>query len=264
MPELSHSPGEVISYIEMCQAWSTSLQRGMNFHLRPDCSVILMSRRSNAPYRDHVEENGRVLIYEGHDVPRTSRGPDPKLVDQPRVTPGGRLTQNGLFAEAAEKSKNGMSTPEIVAVYEKIHTGIWAFNGSFFLTDAWIESDSTRKVFKFRLELSEELGNIQSSTEGELIHNRVIPSAVKLEVWTRDKGRCVICGSDKNIHFDHDLPYSKGGSSLVAQNIRLLCAKHNLSKGAKMPPIQPAGVSLLLGTVSCSSLNSTPFMNSVE
>ena len=70
MPALSHTSGEVISYIEMCQAWSASLQKGMNYHLRPNCSVILMSRRSNAPYRDRIEENGRVLIYEGHDVSR--------------------------------------------------------------------------------------------------------------------------------------------------------------------------------------------------
>jgi hypothetical protein len=27
-----------------------------------------MSRRSNAPYRDKIEEDGRVLIYEGHDM----------------------------------------------------------------------------------------------------------------------------------------------------------------------------------------------------
>lgn len=65
MPALSHSAGEIISYLEMCQAWSASLQKGMNFHLRPACSVILMSRRSNAPYKDQIEKEGRVLIYEG-------------------------------------------------------------------------------------------------------------------------------------------------------------------------------------------------------
>lgn len=234
MPELSHSAGEVISYIEMCQAWSASLQRGMNFHLRPDCSVILMSRRFNAPYRDKIEESGRVLIYEGHDVPRSSQTPDPKLVDQPRATPGGKLAQNGVFAEAAEKAKKGLADPELVAVYEKIHAGIRAFNGFFLLTDAWPESDGKRKVFKFRLELSVDKDRNWSTPESQLLHNRVIPSAVKLEVWQRDKGRCVLCGSDKNLHFDHELPFSKGGSSLLADNIRLLCAKHNLSKGAKI------------------------------
>ncbi len=37
-----------------------------------------------------------------------------------------------------------------------------------------------------------------------------------LEVWKRDKGRCVMCGSDNNLHYDHDLPFSKGGSSILA------------------------------------------------
>lgn len=234
MPSLTHHPGDVISYIEMCQAWSASFQRGMNYRLRPDCSVILMSRRSNAPYRDKIEENGRVLIYEGHDFPRSQRAPNPKKLDQPRETPGGRLTQNGMFAEAAKQAKDGLTPPELVAVYEKIHAGIWAFNGFFLLTDAWTESDGQRNVYKFRLELSQNADEVRSSPEDDLLHNRLIPSAVKLEVWQRDKGRCVLCGSPENLHFDHDLPYSKGGSSLLAANIRLLCAKHNLSKGAKI------------------------------
>lgn len=224
MPTLSHSAGEVISYLEMCQAWSASLQKGMNYHLRPDCSVILMSRRSNAPYRDRIEDNGRVLVYEGHDVSRATKSPNPKLLDQPRSTPTGRPTQNGLFEGAAIRAKKGECSPEVVAVYEKIHAGIWAFNGFFLLTDAW----------KFRLELIESEDNSKPQADAGLIHNRVIPSAVKLEVWQRDKGQCVLCGSQENLHFDHDLPYSKGGSSLTAANIRLLCAKHNLSKGAKI------------------------------
>jgi hypothetical protein len=218
----------------MCQAWTASLQKGMNFRLRPDCSLILMSRRPNAPYRDLVEENGRVLIYEGHDVSKTAENPNPKNLDQPRSTVGGKLTQNGLFEHAAIQVKKGDSTPELVAVYEKIHAGIWAFNGIFLLTDAWTASDGRRLVFKFRLELIESEHSSVSKSASELIHNRVIPSAVKLEVWQRDKGQCVLCGSKSNLHFDHDLPFSKGGTSLTAANIRLLCAQHNLSKGSKI------------------------------
>ena len=234
MPQLSHVSGEVISYLQMCQAWSTSFQRGMNFRLRPDSSVILMSRRANAPYKDRIEEDGRALIYEGHDVLRTSFTPNPKLVDQPRETPGGKLTQNGMFEKAALNAKAGKTSPELVAVYEKIHAGIWAFNGFFKLTDAWMESDGQRRVFKFRLELFEDATELRSQEQGDSHRSRVIPSSVKLEVWARDKGQCVLCGSRENLHYDHDLPYSKGGSSLVAANIRLLCAKHNLSKGSKI------------------------------
>jgi hypothetical protein len=113
-----------------------------------------MSRRSNAPYRDRIEGECRVLIYEGHDVARTLVTPDPKSVDQSRRTPSGKLTQNGLFERAALTAKSEGAIPEIVAVHEKIHAGIWGFNGMFLLTDAWQEAQLNRKVFKFRLELT--------------------------------------------------------------------------------------------------------------
>lgn len=192
-----------------------------------------MSRRHGAPHRDRIEETGRVLIYEGHDVSRSQSRPEPKSLDQPAATPSGRLTQNGLFEQAAVDAKEGKRPPEIVAVYEKIHAGIWAFNGFFRLTDCWREKDGTRSVFKFRLELAEDL-DIEAAPPETLPHPRMIPSAVKLEVWQRDKGQCVLCGEKDNLHFDHELPYSKGGTSLTAKNIRLLCARHNLSKGDKI------------------------------
>jgi len=221
--------GEVISYIDMCRAEGVSLQRGMNFRLRVGASVILMSLRRGAPYADRIEEDGRVLIYEGHDVPRTSDEPDPKRVDQPAHNPGGGLTQNGLFHEAAQRQKSGQSNPELVRVYEKIRSGIWVFNGVFSLVDAWQEASAGRKVFKFRLELLDEPWEPGSAFR-DLEHSRLIPTTVKLEVWKRDKGRCVMCGRTENLHFDHIIPYSKGGSSITPGNIQILCAKHNLAK----------------------------------
>jgi hypothetical protein len=56
-----------------------------------------------------------------------------------------------------------------------------------------------------------------------------IPNNIKLFVWQRDGGRCVVCGSNKNLEFDHDIPVSKGGSN-TARNIRLLCEVCNRSK----------------------------------
>src|SRR5690349_16070271 len=122
-------PGEVISYIEMCSATGVNLQRGMNFRLRDEESTILMSVRPGAPYADRVEDEGRVLIYEGHDVTKSVNGPHTKQVDQPERNPGGSLTQNGFFAEAARKFKEGLAPPERVRVYEKIRSGIWVYNG---------------------------------------------------------------------------------------------------------------------------------------
>ncbi|MGA3293850.1 MAG: HNH endonuclease [Candidatus Acidiferrales bacterium] len=223
-------PGDVISYIEMCQAEGASLQRGMNFRLKGNMSVVLMSLRRGAPYADRIEENGKILIYEGHDAPRSKGGADPKQVDQPGHLPTGGATQNGLFFDAAKAAARGQAPPELIKVYEKIRDGVWAFDGVFELLDAWQEESNRRKVFKFKLRLVEDQPDTTAAHEGDLPHNRLIPTSVKIAVWKRDGGKCVLCGSSKNLHFDHIIPYSQGGSSLVAENIQLLCAKHNLQK----------------------------------
>ncbi len=96
---------EIISYLDMCQREGANLQRGMNFRMRGDHSVILMSVRPSAPYADRFEDNGETLIYEGHDVPQTSENQEPKRIDQPERTPNGSLTENGKFHKAAQVYK---------------------------------------------------------------------------------------------------------------------------------------------------------------
>ena len=226
--------GDVISYMEMCSEEGVNLQRGMNFRLRGKDSVILMSVRPGAPYNDRVENKGAILIYEGHDVPNKTGGPDPKKVDQPMKNPLGSFTQNGLFYQAAKKFKEGKCPAEKVKVYEKIKSGIWVYNGVFKLRDVYLKSDNFRKVFKFKLELEEKFDESLERSEIDLEHNRMIPSSVKLEVWKRDKGKCIQCGKTDNLHFDHVIPFSKGGSSLKAGNIQILCARHNFEKRDKI------------------------------
>ncbi len=63
--------------------------------------------------------------------------------------------------------------------------------------------------------------------------SRKISQKVKNEVWRRDSGRCVGCGSRVNLEYDHIIPFSKGGSN-TARNIELLCEKCNRSKHDKI------------------------------
>jgi len=56
-----------------------------------------------------------------------------------------------------------------------------------------------------------------------------IPEDVKLLVWARDGGACVRCGSQKDLHFDHIIPVSKGGGTSEA-NVQILCRTCNLRK----------------------------------
>jgi len=228
---------DIISYAELVAAEQANVQKGMNFQIKPEYSIFLMSVRKNAPYADKWDKRTRTLIYEGHDVPRNI-SQTPKQVDQPLTTPNGSLTENGKFFTAAKSFKMRLvKEPHKIKVYEKMRTGIWCYKGFFHLVDAKIVKEGNRKVFKFYLSPVEY---ITKRKQVALPHSRLIPTTVKLEVWARDKGQCVLCGSKENLHFDHDLPYSKGGTSLTTENVRILCMRHNLRKSDNIlsfPPI---------------------------
>lgn len=119
-------------------------------------------------------------------------GPDPKSVDQPEFQPNGRLTQNGLFMAAVRRFRTGKAEAEIVRVFEKIRPGIWVYNGLFRLVDAWQEASGCRQVFKFKLQIVDQPREFSKHLKPETDHDRVIPSAVKLEVWKRDRGGCAV------------------------------------------------------------------------
>lgn len=228
---------DILSYREMCDAENVqTLQRGMNFRLNSSYSVILMSQRSNAPYKDKIYPDGISIEYEGHDVSKKSYDQNPKAEDQPEKLPSGKLTQNGLFVKSIKNFKEGKSRPEQVKVYEKILPGVWSLKGFFDLVEYRFIQDANRNVFRFLLRLSGKQFGAENKTNIILSHSRLIPSEVKKEVWKRDKGMCVFngCGAITNLHFDHELPFSKGGTSLTAKNVRLLCMKHNLQKSAKI------------------------------
>ena len=75
--------GDIISYLDRCRNERVNLQRGMNYRLNPSYSVTLMSIRIGAPYADRIEDAGKTLIYEGHDIAKTPDVPNPKSIDQP-------------------------------------------------------------------------------------------------------------------------------------------------------------------------------------
>ena len=60
--------------------------------------------------------------------------------------------------------------------------------------------------------------------------SRSIAPDVKAQVWHRDGGRCVECGSAHYLEFDHIIPLSRGGATSAA-NLQILCRGCNRDKG---------------------------------
>jgi hypothetical protein len=78
-----------------------------------------------------------------------------------------------------------------------------------------------------------ELGTAATGVMGTRRRREAISAAVRREVWNRDNGRCVDCGSRDRLEYDHIIPISKGGSNTV-RNLELRCESCNRKKGASI------------------------------
>lgn len=92
----------------------------------------------------------------------------------------------------------------------------------------WYKENKLPDDIKLRKEIEELDREIKELDKND---NRVrnVSQDVKDKVWNRDKGICVQCGSNKNLEFDHIIPFSKGGSNTY-RNIQLLCQTCNREK----------------------------------
>ncbi|MCP6718549.1 MAG: HNH endonuclease [Patescibacteria group bacterium] len=228
---------DIFPYNEIVSREGFNIQKGMNYRPKGKrYSILLMSVRSGAPYNDGFDKEGKLLIYEGEDLTKREKA-SPKNYDQPFFTKTGKLTNNGLFLKAVEDFKFGRKKkPELVKVYEKISNNVWSDKGYFQLIDMQFKKSEVekRQVFKFILKPEDLKEDFSEEDIKEFEFSRRIPTEIKQIVWERDNGKCVKCNATENLHFDHVIPYSKGGSSLNLKNIQILCGKHNLTKSNKI------------------------------
>jgi HNH endonuclease len=97
--------------------------------------------------------------------------------------------------------------------------------------------------------------------------SRSIPRNVQFRVLKRENQICRECGrsvQDKDVEFDHVIPYSKGGSS-DESNVRLLCKTCNRKRGASFEAkflvdsirdhlIEPSGIEVSRVAVASRSI----------
>lgn len=209
---------DIITYQDLKQRYG-NIQRGMNYGKGAKPTIILMSARKDAPYID--KEVDDQIVYEGEDV---YGNPEKKNIDQEFSR------QNRSLVETAMKFIQGKRKAEPIIVFEKLEANKWIDRGEFKLVGVQRTFDGKRYVYRFNLSSGAEETEI---LKPESYRSRGIPSDVQKEVWKRDGGRCVKCGSSKDLHFDHIIPFSKGGSNTV-ENIQILCARCNIRKSDRI------------------------------
>ncbi len=76
-----------------------------------------------------------------------------------------------------------------------------------------IEKERKKRLHKEALQELIESGDIFNSYTDKNGKREIIPQDVMDKVWNRDGGRCVNCGIQENLEFDHIIPISKGGAT---------------------------------------------------
>lgn len=92
-----------------------------------------------------------------------------------------------------------------------------------------LEKERKRKLQREVLKELIDEGAIFNAVTDKDGKRESIPQDVMDKVWNRDGGKCVICGSQENLEFDHIIPFSKGGATTY-RNLQILCKKCNIEK----------------------------------
>jgi HNH endonuclease len=113
----------------------------------------------------------------------------------------------------------------------------WMFRDRIFWEDDGLDPDEVMALAlererRRRRRLDHAL-DAMAAERGAGARREPIPEELRRQVFRRDGGRCVACGSDELLQFDHVIPVTLGGAS-TADNLQLLCAPCNREKGVAL------------------------------
>jgi 5-methylcytosine-specific restriction endonuclease McrA len=131
--------------------------------------------------------------------------------------------------------------PEVLVeapqVGQSAHT--WGQYGQY--EQSWNEQQrlSEQRWNEYKRKVNEQIRNEPMRAEPPSLppgapgerYPRKIPQDVMIAVSVRDHGKCVSCGTTTDLHFDHKIPWSRGGTN-SENNIQLMCGSCNRRKGA--------------------------------
>jgi len=110
---------------------------------------------------------------------------------------------------------------------------LWYFAERFYWDDDGLDGEDIKAlILQRRRRLQQRVQTARSLLQAEAAGKPVraaIPSELRRAVFERDGGRCVECGSNFDLQYDHVLPVALGGATTL-ENLQLLCAECNRRK----------------------------------
>lgn len=149
-----------------------------------------------------------------------------------------------LWSTRGVRSIEAAQASEPVALIRDGRRCTWVFEGRFYVESDGLapgdvlalvrdrERRARRRLERAHASLAREDGGDGGDPAPPRSRTR-IPADLRRVVFERDGGRCVECGSDFDIQYDHVIPHSLGGAATV-ENLQLLCAGCNQRKGASL------------------------------
>lgn len=137
-----------------------------------------------------------------------------------------------------QRSNPCVLTPVPSSKYATNGRRYWVFQDAVYSSIADLKPDEVKALIteeedRINAKVSRSLERAQRKGKDEGIGRQPIPDDVKMFVWQRDGGRCVKCGSNQCLEFDHIIPVVMGGAN-TSRNLQLLCEPCNRSKGGNL------------------------------
>ncbi len=143
----------------------------------------------------------------------------------------------GIFPEEFERDDfAGLAEQQEGGPVKVIYSGRrqwWWFGERFYAESQGYQPSDVKALIlererhrERRLERAHDLLAVGNGAAGK---REPIPDDVKRFVFRRDAGRCVKCGSNELIQFDHIIPLALGGAN-TADNLQILCTNCNREK----------------------------------